>query len=50
MNDEANLIMVICLALTVDASGNEVDTASATFDFGNLGPEDRPFNMAWEPS
>jgi uncharacterized protein YxjI len=50
MNDDANLIIVICLVLTVDASENEGDTATVTFDFGNIGPEDRPFDNSWEPS
>jgi uncharacterized protein YxjI len=48
MNDDASLIIVICLALTVDASENEDDTASVTFDFGNVGPKDRPFDKSWE--
>jgi uncharacterized protein YxjI len=50
MNDDANLIVVICLALVVDASENEGDSASVTYDFGNIGPEDRPFDRSWEPS
>jgi len=50
MNDDANLIIVICLALTVDASENEDDAATVTFDFGNIGPEDRPCDKSWEPS
>jgi uncharacterized protein YxjI len=50
MNDDANLVVVICLALIVDASENEGDTASVTYDFGNIGPEDRPFDRSWEPS
>ena len=49
MNDDANLLVVICLALTVDASENEGDTASVTYDFGNIGPEDRSFDKSWEP-
>jgi uncharacterized protein YxjI len=50
MNDDANIVVVLSLALIVDASENEGDTASVTFDFGNIGPEDRPFDKSWEPS
>ena len=50
MNEDGNVIIVICLALTVDAAENENDRATVTFDFGNIGPEDRPFDESWEPS
>ncbi len=41
---------MIYLALSVDASENQDDTASVTFDFGNIGPEARPFDRSREPS
>ena len=50
MNEDANLVIVICLALTIDASENEDDNASVTVDFGNLGPEDKRYDESWEPS
>ena len=50
MNEDANLLVVVCLALIVDASENEGDTSSVTYDFGNIGPEARPFDKSWEPS
>jgi hypothetical protein len=49
MNDDANLIIIVCLALTVDVSEYEGDTASVTFDVGNIGPEERAFDESWEP-
>jgi uncharacterized protein YxjI len=49
INNDANFLVVVCLALTVDASENEQNSATITFDFGNLGPEDRPFDESWEP-
>ncbi len=48
-NDDADLVVVICLALSVDASENQDDMASVTFDFGNIGPEDRPFEKIVGP-
>ena len=50
MNADANIVIVICLALTVDLTENERDEASVTFDFGNIGPEEKPFDESWEPS
>lgn len=50
MNEDANLIVVVCMVLAIDSSESEDDTATVTFDFGNIGPEDRPFDPSWEPS
>jgi hypothetical protein len=50
MNDDANLVVVICLVLTVDASENEDDNSTLTYDFGIVGPEEKPFDASWRPS
>jgi len=50
MNSDANLVIIICLVLIVDVAENENDPATVTYDFGNIGPEDRPFDSSWEPS
>jgi uncharacterized protein YxjI len=50
INDDANIIIVICLALAIDASENENDSATVTYDFGQIGPEARPFDKSWQPS
>jgi len=50
MNDDANFVIIVCLALTVDSSEYDDDTASFTVDVGNIGPEDRPFDESWEPN
>lgn len=34
---------------TLDLLNSDPDQAIVTFDFGNIGPEDRPFNESWEP-
>jgi hypothetical protein len=46
---DADLILVLCLALTVNSAENDDKDASVTFDFGNIGPEDRPFDASWKP-
>jgi uncharacterized protein YxjI len=39
MNGDADAVIVICLALTIDASENEKDDTTVTYDFGSIGPE-----------
>lgn len=41
MNDDANLVVVICLARIIDSAENKDNDATVTYDFGNVGPEDR---------
>ncbi len=51
MNDDANLVVIICMALVIDCGELEDETAGAmTVDLGSLGPEERPFDPSWEPS
>jgi uncharacterized protein YxjI len=50
VNDDANLMVVICIVLAIDLSENEANNTSIAYDFGNIGPEDRPFDKTWEPS
>ena len=45
MNDDASLVIVICLALTVNDSENEDDDATVTYDLGNIA-EDRQFDRS----
>jgi hypothetical protein len=50
MDSDADLIVVLCIVLTINSSeeSNNKD-ASITFDLGNIGPADRPFDASWEP-
>jgi uncharacterized protein YxjI len=48
VNSDANLLVVICMVLVMNTS-SENETSSVTFDFGNVGPEERPFDQAWAP-
>ncbi len=50
MNADADLVLVLCLVLTVNTAENDDNDATFTIDFGNIGPEDRPFDESWEPS
>ncbi|HEV2195321.1 MAG TPA: hypothetical protein VGR55_07045 [Candidatus Acidoferrum sp.] len=51
MNSDANLTLVICMALVVDCGEIEDDSAgTVTIDLGSLGPEERQFDKSWQPS
>ena len=51
MNGDANLVLVICMALVIDCGEIEDDSAgTVTIDMGSLGPEERPFDKTWQPS
>jgi uncharacterized protein YxjI len=51
MNDGANLVIIICMALVMDCGEIEDESAgTVTIDLGSLGPEERPFDASWEPS
>ena len=50
INTDANVLVVICMVLTVNTFTNDDDHATVTYDFGNIGPESRPFDTSWEPS
>ncbi|SRR6266851_1017293 len=51
MNDDANPVVIICMALVIDCGELEDETAgTVTIDLGSLGPEERSFDPTWEPS
>jgi hypothetical protein len=50
VNDDANLLVVICLVLTINASEDSDNEPNVTYDFGQVDPEARPFDKSWEPS
>lgn len=48
MNADANVVIIACMVLAVNTSDNDDHQESVTYDFGNLGPEDKPFDESWE--
>lgn len=46
----ANLPLIVCMILTLNTAENDDDTETVTFDVGNIGPQERPFDQNWEPS
>ncbi|HYA95590.1 MAG TPA: hypothetical protein VEC95_04890 [Terriglobales bacterium] len=49
VDTDADLVVVLCLVLTVNTAENDDNRATITVDFGNIGPEDRPFDESWQP-
>ena len=41
---DANDLVVICMVLTVNTTSNDDNTETVSYDFGNIGMEDRPFD------
>ncbi len=50
VNYDANVLVVICMVLSVNTSENDDQSASVKIDLGNIGPEERPFDESWEPN
>lgn len=49
VDSDADLPIVLCLVLTYNVSEEDDKHEAVTVDFGNIGPEDRPFDSMWEP-
>jgi hypothetical protein len=47
MNADANVVIIACMVLAVNTSENDDHQETVTYDFGSLGPEDRPFDESW---
>lgn len=49
MNSDADMIVILCIVLTINATQDDDDDAGVTIDFGNVGPQERKFDEDWEP-
>jgi hypothetical protein len=50
VNRDANVVLVICMVLAINTALNDNKEATVSYDFGNIGPEDRPFDKSWQTS
>jgi len=50
LNDDADIIVIICMVLAINTSEDDDNNATVTIDVGNIGPEERPFDDRWQPS
>jgi len=49
MNSNADLLVLLCIALTINSAESDKNDTSVTIDLGNIGPQDRPFDESWVP-
>lgn len=50
LNDDANLIVILCMVLAIDVAEHEDGSSTLTYDAGNVGAEERPFDSDWVPN
>jgi uncharacterized protein YxjI len=51
VNADADLLLVISMLLCLNTeNGDDHNDNTVTYDFGNIGPEDRKFDEAWGPT
>jgi uncharacterized protein YxjI len=51
MNADADLVVISCMILALNTSDDDGSEQNAfTYDFGNIGPEDRQFDESWQPT
>jgi hypothetical protein len=49
MDSDADLTLILRMVLGLSMSEDNDDQQTVNIDFGNLGPEGRPFDESWEP-
>ncbi len=50
MNSDANVVVICWMMLAINTGDKDDEHEStATYDFGNIGPEDRRFDESWVP-
>lgn len=49
MNSDADIVVIACIVLTINATQDDDNDAGVTIDFGNVGPQERKFDESWEP-
>ncbi len=50
LNDNADVIVIVCMVLAINTAENDDDDTTVTIDIGSIGPEERPFDERWQPS
>jgi len=49
MDSDADLLVVLCIVLTINTEDYDDHQDTVTIDFGHIGPEARAFDETWEP-
>jgi uncharacterized protein YxjI len=46
---DANTLLIVCMVITLNSLDDNDDHDTVTFDLGSIGPEERPYDPAWQP-
>jgi uncharacterized protein YxjI len=49
MDADADVLVTMCIALTINTLEYDDDDNTVTIDFGSIGPEERPYDPTWQP-
>jgi uncharacterized protein YxjI len=49
MDSDADALLIACMVITINSAEFDDDKESVSIDFGNIGPQGRRFDEAWEP-
>ena len=50
LDDDADVVLIACMALAICTSEDDDNDATANIDVGSIGPEEKPFDEGWQPS
>jgi uncharacterized protein YxjI len=51
MNADADLVLLTCMVLALNTDyGDDHNSNTFTYDFGNMGPQDKAFDDSWQPN
>jgi uncharacterized protein YxjI len=50
MNHDAEVVVLICMVLTINTIEHDDDDSTVTIDFGSLGPEAKRVDETWQPT
>ena len=50
LNDDVHVVAILCMVLAIDVTESEGSNSSLTYDMGNVGSEEMPFDRNRVPS
>lgn len=50
LNDNVNVILIVCIVLALCNSEDDDHGAGVTIDMGSIGPEEKAYDEHWQPS
>ncbi|HEY6377447.1 MAG TPA: hypothetical protein VIX90_18140 [Edaphobacter sp.] len=50
VNADANIVVILCMMLALNTPEDDPNDSTVTYDCGNVGPEERPYDESWRPT